>query len=787
MGKNFFFDIWPNYILGSLLQMDNGKTQEISNILNSFAHELKKDSKPNNAKIIQMYNYALTAAKKANPVELAYQPKFERKTFAAVYLEQQKLLSTKGIDYDVNFLKIFLLITAFIIYYPEFTILLNPDINDTLKQKLIIYNSFLVYLYDLDKTNKVSFFLKRIDEALYVYRTIVKRLNDFGIKQDDDRLFENFLIHLFTEEQAKSIQEQLHAIRSTNGQQQYDDDYYEIIKNFYGAFIEDAKKVEESREKYSLTDGNLYNTIYDLSVGRTEGKSWVCQNIFYTFKLNSKIFFRPPQNIIRNDKSKAFLVQPIVYLLGSISTVANQVDWRDLFIPILSKDFLVFNPKIRLETHRRNHSIYDEFVADVALLSSDVIIIYIDEFNRGIDILIQAVFYILNGFPVVLIIQNILDGYYSESRNEINNLRDHVRHMARDRHVPVFNSFTEFSKYYAVEVSGRVVIDAEKLKASVSKEVIDASLLKPNAQALAVIQRDKSDYFDIARKSLLYSTKPIFKRLMVDIDGKLVESDKSFTFSVLNSVKVDEFFSLLNYTFFNSLGIIRGKTRLGSETLLKMRYEFKNIKENLKIKYLKTKFYEKPEFFETEIEQFLRTDGFDESLQKLPNIIEIQVTMHFIIQIINEIFHVQLKSNKEYLAYIKDNKHVNAFFSQLIGPVDIDEYSEIQLFQVFAKTYVLTFINEVNESRFILTKLLCLYPEVLNYNTRFSLQHLASFYKFNFDINTGTFIAPNPSKNILQFGDMKNYMIFLIILDEYYNSIYMSFGNPPFGLIRYRN
>lgn len=506
---------------------------------------------------------------------------------------------------------------------------------------------------------------------------------------------------------------------------------------------------------------------YDFSVGRTEDE--VFSLILSPESIELSTQFRSPQDTLTDVSEKYIFEKPIVYLLGNNSP---SIKWRQMFTPVLSDSFIIYNPDVREETHNRDKRESDALINDVAILSADLIIVYIDSYKRNIDVMLETVFLITLGFPVVLIVQDLEEGYYTESRNEINSLRQHIRKLADSKSIPVYENFSDF--VFDNSVTGKYkkkVLSADSLMQTVDPEYISAGLIESIKPFLIDMQNRK--IFDLKPEKIagLFSRKPIYTSVILDYDGTLVSQDKNFSFSVNNAMTINEFFGILNFILFNRLGISEGNIELDEELEKVIRNNFKALKEEVKIQFLDLSFFDEMGSAETlrEIQLFLETDDSSVNPQSFPHYIEIQLVMHFLIELLKKNMNIQYVTTRDYFNEIRKNKTVQNYFKNLICEKDsnLENVGDVDLFVKFGKSYIFDLLVDVNKSRFTLNKFLCLYPEVLHKDTVRGLSHLCRFYNYEYNTSeSGVIYLDNDIK--MRVSNTTN-VNFFVILQEYYN------------------
>ena len=476
------------------------------------------------------------------------------------------------------------------------------------------------------------------------------------------------------------------------------------------------------------------------------------------------------------------LEKPLVYLLGNNSP---NIKWRDMFVPVLSNSFIIYDPDVRSETHKRDKRASDSFISDVAILAADLIIIYIDHYKRNIDVMLETIFLITMGFPVILIIQDIQEGYYTESRAEINSLREHIRKLADSKSIPVYESFSDFVFDNAIKNQlGQSVLSVDSVMMTVEPEYISSGLIASVKPFLADMQDNK--LFDLKPEKIagLFSRKPIYTSIIVDYDGTLVSQDKSFSFSVNNAITINEFFGVLNFILFNRLGISDENIELEDEHEKVLRNNFKSIKEDVKVQFLDLSFFDeiRTDAHVNEIKQFLESQDSAISPQNFPHYIEIQLTMHFLIELLRKNMNIHYVSTKDYFNEIRKNKLVQNYFRTLVSEKELEVASlgDVELFIKFAQSYIFELLSDVNNSRFILNKLICLYPEVLHKDTVKGLSHLCRFYNYQYDLKSGILKVENELQ--YKVGTASNSNL-LIILQEYFNELLKIDNKSPRQLI----
>jgi hypothetical protein len=506
---------------------------------------------------------------------------------------------------------------------------------------------------------------------------------------------------------------------------------------------------------------------YDFSVGRTEDE--VFSLILSPESIELSTQFRSPQDTLTDVSDKYIFEKPIVYLLGNNSP---SIKWRQMFTPVLSDSFIIYNPDVRNETHNRDMRESDSLINDVAILSADLIIVYIDSYKRNIDVMLETVFLITLGFPVVLIVQDLEEGYYTESRNEINYLRQHIRKLAGSKSIPVYENFSDFVSDNSVTGKyKKKVLSADRLMQTVDPEYISAGLIESIKPFLFDMQNRK--IFDLKPEKIagLFSRKPIYTSVILDYDGTLVSQDKNFSFSVNNAMTINEFFGILNFILFNRLGISEGNIELDEELEKVIRNNFKTLKEEVKIQFLDLSFFDEMGSAETlrEIQLFLETDDSSVNPQSFPHYIEIQLVMHFLIELLKKNMNIQYVTTRDYFNEIRKNKTVQNYFKNLICEKDsnLENVGDVDLFVKFGKSYIFDLLVDVNKSRFTLNKFLCLYPEVLHKDTVRGLSHLCRFYNYEYNTSeSGVIYLDNDIK--MRVSNTTN-VNFFVILQEYYN------------------
>lgn len=520
---------------------------------------------------------------------------------------------------------------------------------------------------------------------------------------------------------------------------------------------------------------------FDFSVGRTQDE--VFSLILSPESIELSTQFRSPQDTLTDLSDKYIFEKPIVYLLGNNSP---SIKWRQMFTPVLSESFIIYNPDVRVETHNREMRHSDSLINDVAILSADLIIVYIDSYKRNIDVMLETVFLITLGFPVVLIVQDLEEGYYTESRNEINSLRQHIRKLADSKSIPVYNNFSDF--VFDNSVNGKYkkkVLSADSLMQTVDPEYISAGLIESIKPFLMDMQNSK--IFDLKPEKIagLFSRKPIYTSVILDYDGALVSQDKNFSFSVNNAMTINEFFGILNFILFNRLGISDGNIELNEELEKVIRNNFKALKEEVKIQFLDLSFFDEMESAEMlrEIQLFLNTDDSSVNPQSFPHYIEIQLVMHFLIELLKKNMNIQYVTTRDYFNEIRKNKVVQNYFKNLIceKDSDLDNVGDVDLFIKFGKSYIFDLLIDVNKSRFTLNKFLCLYPEVLHKDTVRGLSHLCRFYNYEYDTaESGVIYLDNDIKIKVSTTTNVN---FFVILQEYFNEQLKLGKKPPHQFI----
>jgi hypothetical protein len=669
------------------------------------------------------------------------------------------------------------------------------------------------YLKDFDGANGVAYFTQRLDHLFTMFKGVLDQVQIDDIKTaalkrrqrgtsaEDNTTYSLATLIFDTVISYENYKAYIDANKPQENEEEFQKAFDEY-KTFFGKLIEEAKRraIEKRTKANDLTDEKSLQKRYDFKVGRKD--SWVSTNMRRMFKPGSEVIFRSPQDTVRATFTESSLRKPLVYLLGSSyeniwrqqdSGASSWLSWKSIFNVVLQPNCIVFP----VSPSTGPASNYDEFCNQIALQSADVIIAFIDGFHRNIEVIVQTLSLIILGYPVILICEDITVGKFPESDVKLNDARNLVRHFAAKREVPVFDSFTSFTKRYARSggrnKNKRISVDMLLEDAGRLSGKRQSRLTKKNTSALATVIDNPKEYKNIGQKSIMYSKRPIFRRVMVDVDKKLVESDKSFTFSILNSLNIDEYYSLLLFAYFNKLGIIDGNIKISPRADDRFRTDFQEMKGTvpegstrppLEIEFLDTTFYKFPEFYEEETLQALSVPITDTpKLRSLSHYVEIQVALYFLYRSTRHVPTSSTSSPEDYLNAIRNDPEQRAAFENLVDTNNVFDLSPIEMMNLFISKYVVRIFEDVNLSRLKLKEMLSLYPEVLNLYVPESVLHLAKFYRIpSSDVNLSITI-PDTNETI-QFGDTDNYYLYHVILQSYWNRTRAAIGLPPEQILK---
>jgi hypothetical protein len=668
---------------------------------------------------------------------------------------------------------------TFMIYFPDLSIIFSMPISERIKADVL--KKYTAYDYFFKKTN-----FARYQHAWTCIETLIrlnKSINNLDVLTDFVRFMTNHgKISVFGQE-VNDLSSGIFRADLEPLIKLYDrylgsvdpSSFNESLKNLQLAQQPGGRAASKRQDATASSPFITLNTWgakkyagYNFSVGRTESE--VFSLIFSPKSIELSTQFRSPQDTISDVSDKYILKKPLVYLLGNNSP---NIKWREMFVPVLANSFIIYDPDVRTETHGREKRESDNLVSDIAILCADLIIIYIDYYNRNIDVMLETIFLITLGFPVILIVQDIQEGYYTESRAEINSLRNHIRKLADAKSIAVYESFSDFVFDNAVDNQyGQKVLSADSLMQTVHPDYISAGLDESIQPFLDDMEEKK--IFDLKPEKIagLFSRKPIYTSVIVDYEGTLVSQEKSFSFSVNNAITINEFFGTLNFMLFNRLGISDGNIELEDEHEKLIRNNFKTIKEDVKIQFLDLAFFDeiKSGSHTDEIKEFFESDDSTIMPQKFTHYIEIQLTMHFLIELLRKNMNIQYVTTKDYFNEIRKNNIVQNYFKNVIGEKDaeVGSLSDVDIFVRFAQSYIFELLSDVNNSRFTLNKLICLYPEILHQDTVRGLAHLCRFYNFEYEPRSGILsLDDNISYKIGSTSDVN----LLVVLQEYFNEL----------------
>lgn len=463
--------------------------------------------------------------------------------------------------------------------------------------------------------------------------------------------------------------------------------------------------------------------------------------------------FRSPENTIGKTESKYILKKPLIYLGGSLG---SSVIWRNRLIEKL-REFYFYNPNVLEITHgRRREYPLDSFYDDIAIQCADVLLFYIDYDNRCVDVISQVVFYMEIGYPMILIVQNIPEYKFPESRHQLNLLRELVVKKANEKNIRVYRTFRDFERDNIVDG----VISSEKLLSNVGdiRSTLDATTQANNMQSTMKRLSVKTPEIN----SVLFSKKPIVEQVQIDVGGEIVTKDKSYSLSVSSAVHVSEYYAIVLFYLFNRLGFDNYDLGFSERDVIKIESDFKKIKTELIVEFLDTSFYDKAQLYFEDIKKYLDTGKSDQYS------IEIQFTIHVLVQLLKKNFKISFMREKDYLEELIKNNIYHSFFDVYVNTqVNWGSATPESIVASFAISYVLPFIQEMNSARSYLLKFISLYPEVLQSNTLKSLEHLSRYYGFSIDRKTGAFEFLGNSVNV---GKRPNILVFYRILQFYYNN-----------------
>lgn len=467
--------------------------------------------------------------------------------------------------------------------------------------------------------------------------------------------------------------------------------------------------------------------------------------------------FRSPENTISKTESKFVLKKPLIYLGGSMGL---SVTWRNRLIEKLG-EFYYYNPNVQTITHgRERDAVLDSFYDDIAIQCADVLLFYIDFDNRCVDVISQVVFYMEIGYPMVLIIQNIPEYKFPESRQQLNILRDLVAKKANEKNVRVYRTFRDFERDNIVDG----LISSEKLLANVAEI---RSTLDSTAQMNSMGESFKRLTVKSPEiNSVLFSQKPIVEQVQIDVGGQLITKDKTYSLSVSSAVHVSEYYGITLFYLFNRLGFDNYDFGFSEKDVVKIQTDFKKIKTELDVKELDTTFYDKAQQYQNNIRQYFESNTYTSDYS-----VEIQFTIHILVQVLRKNFKISFMREKDYVDELIKNNVYHSYFDLYVNKkVDWSSASTTPEYVVaiFAENYVLPFIREMNSARRYLVNFITLYPEVLQSNTHRALNHLAEIYGFTpVDPRVGTFEFAGNSINV---GKRPNILVFYRILQYYYNT-----------------
>lgn len=466
--------------------------------------------------------------------------------------------------------------------------------------------------------------------------------------------------------------------------------------------------------------------------------------------------FRSPENTISKTESRFVLKKPLIYLGGSMGL---SVTWRNRLIEKLG-EFYYYNPNVLSITHgRERDAVLDSFYDDIAIQCADVLLFYIDYDNRCVDIISQVVFYMEIGYPMILIIQNIPEYKFPESRQQLNILRELVVKKANEKNVRVYRTFRDFERDNIVEGA----ISAEKLLANVSEI---RSTLDSTAQMNSMGESFKRLTVKSPEiNSILFSQKPIVEQVQIDVGGQLITKDKSYSLSVSSAVHLSEYYGITLFYLFNRLGFDNYDFGFSERDVVKIQSDFKKIKTELDVKELDTTFYDRAQQYQNNIKEYFENNSSSNYS------VEIQFTIHILVQVLRKNFKISFMREKDYVEELIKNNIYHSYFDLYVNKkVDWSSATTTPEYVValFAENYVLPFINEMNSARRYLVKFISMYPEVLQSNTLRALNHLALIYGFTpVDPRVGTFEFAGNSVNV---GKRPNILVFYRILQYYYNT-----------------
>lgn len=463
--------------------------------------------------------------------------------------------------------------------------------------------------------------------------------------------------------------------------------------------------------------------------------------------------FRSPENTISKTESRYILKKPLIYLGGSLG---SSVTWRNRLIERL-REFYFYNPNVLEMTHGRLREYpLDSFYDDIAIQCADVLLFYIDYDNRCVDVISQVVFYMEIGYPMVLIVQNIPEYKFPESRHQLNLLRELVVKKANEKNIRVYRTFRDFERDNIVDG----VISSEKLLSNVGdiRSTLDATSQANNMQSTMKRLSVKSPEIN----SVLFSKKPIVEQVQIDVGGEIVTKDKSYSLSVSSAVHVTEYYAIILFYLFNRLGFDNFDLGFSERDVVKIENDFRKIKTELIVEPLDTSFYDQAQLYVADIKKYLDTGKADQYN------IEIQFTIHILVQLLKKNFKISFMREKDYLEeLIKNNIYHSFFNAYLKTDINWSTATPESIVAQFAIIYVLPFIQEMNSARSYLLKFISLYPEILQSNTLKALEHLSLYYGFSLDKKTGTFEFLGNTVNV---GKRPNILVFYRILQFYYNN-----------------
>lgn len=377
--------------------------------------------------------------------------------------------------------------------------------------------------------------------------------------------------------------------------------------------------------------------------------------------------FRKIPMLARNDdtkttqSSKFKLKKPFLYMSGANSK------WVETLSPHLSH-FYFFDASQSKDGD--SSSFYDVLSANTA----DVLIFYVDSHHRNIHLVTEALFYISIGYDVILIVEPVMTPNFPECRLQLNKMRKNLVSVAKKYNVPVYKSVKDFvrdNKNKDDDITPKSLFP-KTLKRKFTLQVTSKKVVKGEKRKI----QKKIPNVD----SIMFSEKPLKEVTSV---GNNVTRDVKFSFSIDTTNKLAEYWGTVVYY---------------------VTYLLKNDSLH---------FNEKNEL------RVLQDYNFIKSLRIKSIAISDDLLAEFVSKILSEIIrqysNVYLEDINQSLDYIMKHSDIRERIENIIHE---DFASKDELFDKFAKNYVIPFIDDINMSRKSMKLKQALYPNVLKKDYR---------------------------------------------------------------------